>query len=220
MARRGFRFRGRRLRRTGFRRVFRSFRKKVGRVLFRMSETKQAVRNINFPISAASGAFSVVQFPQIPVGPADYQRVGNRIFSKRLQIKMAIQTVTAAASASYGAWLRVYWVWPRKLSTTDALAQATQTNFPVFGLMDQDNWIVFRDTYAMPISETLSGYFAVPWKKKLEFNKKWPCMMEYKDATTDIANKTPLLIFSSTLGSDLNHVINILGYVKVSYKDI
>lgn len=217
MARRRLRFRRRRIGRR-YRRTFRrSFAKKVKSVMYRASECKNSAFSINTLINDNITYIEMV--PSIGQGPGDNQRIGNKIMSRNFQLKLTItcnesQNPTAAQLV----YFRMYIVWPRKFSRTDAIAAATAGNFPLFGVVDQDNWIIWKDM-RWQMSSNPTVYQTYKQTMNITFNKRFFAGLEYRAASATFPNKGPLIVIVNNQDV-LQTQLLYRGYTKLSYKDI
>lgn len=192
------------------------FKKKVRSSVYQMAELKQGVRDI--PSFAVTNVCTVLNLtPDITVGAADNQRIGNKIFGRYFTVNIEFIFLKRDEWQSIAGYtLRMYIVWPRKLSYNDAITQATSTNFPVDGMPDQDNWIYWMDRkWTMSAGEI----FGSPAAKNIKFYKRFPCLYEFSNSTAAIPTKCPLLIIASDY-NPLIQTVQVVGYTKLSYKDI
>lgn len=201
---------GRRNRRYGRRRTYgtRRFKKGVRRTVYQMAECKQASYNITFPHTGS--VIYVPLTPDVNQGSGDGQRIGNVIRARNFQVKININSTPGNISA-----VRVFIVWPRKLSFGDAVNLINNTNFPNVGLVDQDNWIVWYDKIHFLQQPAVYGRSQT---RRLVFNKRFFAKLEYRTGTAVAPNKSPYIIFNCPYVS--TQLYTVEGYCKMSYKDI
>lgn len=212
--RRRLRFR----RRRTFRRTFRSFRptfrKRVRRVLFQTSELKQTVSTLGTELVSdiTSNAF----ITSIPQGPGDNQRIGNQIRARNFQAKFNLDLSATTGNEDDMKYVRVYIVWPRKLSSNDAANLITTANFPLQGMPDQDNWIYWYDkTFRMQMNAVNGTTKGV----RVVFNKRFYPKLEFTNSGAVIPNKIPFVIWVWNSNA-IDFSLNLAGFLKVTYKDI
>lgn len=220
MPRRKFRFRRRR---TSFRRYFRgnrsSFRKKVKRVIYRMAELKNASGTI--ATTAGSNLWYYKFCPDIPQGAGDNNRVGNVIFTRNFQMKVTVSMASVqnpVGNPNIITQVRMFIVWPRKLSDLDAVTALTSANFPLTGMIDQDNWIVWRDMSFFMTSNTAINQ-RTDQVKRVVFNKRFPAKSIFDNSAAVKPEKMPYIIWR-TDHAILDNNFNVNGYLKITYKDI
>lgn len=207
------------LRRRYFRRTRTSFRAKVRRTLYQTAELKQgaslfALNSSNF----YKTTFAPVSIAQ---GPGDNQRIGNVIRARNWQLKLnflatSIQNPVGSGDGVYQ--MRLMIVWPRKFSTDTAAAAITDTTFPLFNMIDQDNWIIWYDKtfnfcYNGEVHPKVTQYVRVV------FNKRFYAKLEFAQSSATIPTKLPHIVWH-TNHPQFAFNWKVDGYVKVSYKDI
>jgi hypothetical protein len=204
----------RRIKRRGSTRTYRkTFGRKVKSVLYQTAELKQQSNNIGQTLPA--NILRINMAPTIVQGSGDNQRIGNTIMARNWQIKLWYELF---GNSSVLTRFRVFIVWPRKLSRSEAISQITTTNFPLYGMIDQDNWIVWHDR-SYQITATPVNNPTINQLIRWEFNKRFPAKLEYKNAGEDTPTKEPWFIIVHDNNILLNN-FNITGYIKLSYKDI
>lgn len=113
-------------------------------------------------------------------------------------------------------YVRIYIVWPRQFSRTNAIGALTNANFPLIGMVDQDNWIIWKDqSYTV---STSPGSTMALQSRYITFNKRFFCSLEYPTGTENLATKTPWMIIVHNVNVD-NYDLRVQGYQKMSYKD-
>nr|QKI29015.1 Cap [Kummerowia striata CRESS virus] len=191
----------------------RTFRKKTRRVIYGMSELKQVSTSITANINTG---FSFIRFmPQVTQGPGDNQRIGNRIRARYFTMKVEVGVDGSAAPGAYS--VRLYIVWPRKLSDNDAQSVMTSINFPLETMPDQDRWIFWKD-YKFSLSNT--GIYGSPKERNLTFYKRYPVGLSFGGASNVYPEKMPYIIWNTDAPGTATGLVTIRGYIKVSYKDI
>lgn len=210
----------RRIRRRSFRRYRTSFRKKVKRTLLQTAELKNASTTIaNQYVNVNYTRLNLT--PSIPQGAGDNERVGNKIMSRNYQVKLHF--LLGAAQNPPGdvrglRYVRVYIVWPRKLSNVEAINYLNAGNFPLFGLMDQDNWIVWYDrSFTIAYDSDANPTYRKDFR--IIFNKRFYAGLEYVNAVSVQAVKGPWMIVVHNIDVVTNTLI-MNGYNKLTYKDI
>lgn len=215
MPKRRFRRRGRRTPRYRYRGRVVRFRKAVKRTVFRMAELKNASRTLDGTVADHVVWYRLT--PSISQGAGDNQRIGNKIFSRYYTCKffLLINPITAT---THWKTVRIYIVWPRRASANDAEALITAANFPVSQLPDQDNWIYWRDNQFVLTDGTINGA-GVYFRKYFSFYKRFGCTLEYASGVEVQPMKRPYLIVSHNY-DPTNVLVQLGGYVKMTYKDI
>lgn len=164
----------------------RSFTKRVKHVLYRTAETKQTATTLNgflptTPIAYFSFARGISQ------GPQDNGRIGNTIFARGFSCKLEFQSPANRAGD-----IRIWIVWPRQLSYDDAVTAISSINFPMYGLVDQDNWIVWLDKV---IHLSNPADYGRPNYYRLDWYKSFPVKLEFDSNTATQAKKPLFLLF-------------------------
>lgn len=206
---------GRRKRTTKryIRKFRRPFKKRVRSAVYQMAELKNGVTYID---SSPQELYTANLVPTIYQGPGDNQRIGNKVFSRYFSINLEFRFVQGVNYSNQTTTIRIFIVWPRRASRQDAESLITSTNFPVYGLIDQDNWIVWRDVRFVLGDGTQNGTTLI---KNWKFYKRFPCTLEYTKADDIIPVKYPYMILSSSQ-TLLAASYLLTGYMKMSYKDI
>lgn len=109
--------------------------------------------------------------------------------------------------------IRLYIVFPKVLSRTDAIALITSTNFPLYGMPDQDNWIYFKDkTYVTGVVGGLKRVINFKWSKKFMQN-------HYFVSNTVAEIPKPVFVIWSSNYEFQNTVLGVQGYTRMSFID-
>lgn len=201
------------------RRYRKTFRKKVRRVILQNAELKQAVTNLNEDVAIDYQRWDLG--PAIAQGPGDNQRIGNNIMSKNFQVKCFFRPFDVQnpiGDVNQVGYCRVYIVWPRTFSRPQAISNLNSTNFPLFGMMDQDNWIVWYDR-AFSLTSHPERFPTTPLLYRMNFNKKFFCKLEFPTSSETLANKTPWMIIVHNF-ANTTFRLTVRGYIKMSYKDV
>lgn len=216
-----------RFRRRKSRRVSRVFRKKVQSVMFKTSELKWTTSTVDQLLGDGMGleTFYAVPFPTIAQGAGRNQRIGNRIFIRNFQIKLTMNVASGTSDPllGYPIWMRMYFVFPKKWSHTEASGHVVATDFPLFTMADHDNWVFWKDTFAFPINPdalTGAGNLLGNSYKTFSINKKFPMGANFVNSADTFPEKMPFLIINATTLVGKTVQVHLLGYVKISYKDI
>lgn len=210
--RRRYRSRTRRYRRPSrrFVRKGRSFSRKVKSVMYRTTENKQVNYNVNTIPSSTIVYFRFAN--SIVQGAGDNQRIANQVFARGWSAKFEFTCPTNQSPN-----IRIWVVWPRALSSSDATAAITASNFPLTGVVDQDNWIVWEDTtfhMQNPADYGRPNYY------RWEFYKRFPVKLEWPSAADVIPKKNAYIVINTPYLGVGTSGYNLTGYVKLSYKDI
>lgn len=180
-----------------------------------MSELKQVATSIS---NVGASTCDYIQFfPNMPQGAGDNQRIGNRVATRYFSFRLRFAFTPGAQWANATPLnLRLYVVWPRDASRSDALSLINETNFPTFGLQDQDNFIIWKKQDMILSNGSFYGERRFQWVK---FAKRFIWKAEFKQGTDTQPMKMPYLVISSNyLAGQQNY--SVVGYVKVSYRDI
>lgn len=211
-------------RRSTFRRRYprryrKTFKKRVRKVMYQLSELKQATLNLSGSVNTGTQYFNMS--PNIPQGPGDDERVGNEIMSKNYQLKFRLNSrikQNPVGAGTQNIWVRILIVYPRKLSNVEATNFINATNFPLNGLIDQDNWIVWMDRWLM-LNPTQDFYRGSPKTATVIFNKRFYSKMLFGRYSSVQVEKGPFLIIcNDAIVTDQE--LTISGYGKLSYKDV
>lgn len=191
-----------------------SFRRKVKSVLYKTAELKQVANPLNQEVLVSGDTTRWSLCPAVSQGPGDNQRIGNTIMSRNFQIKVWLGAGGNNAALTL---IRIFLVWPRKFSRADAIAGITSTTFPLFGMIDQDNWIVWMDksiqlTAQPNLNPTINQIY------RFEYNKRFYSKIEYRASGDTLPNKAPWMVIIHN--SNAANSLTINGYFKMSYKDI
>lgn len=159
--------------------------------------------------------------PTVAQGAGDNQRIGNNIMSRNFQVKVIIRpsdVQNPVGNVNLVGYMRIFIVWPRKFSRPQAISNLNNTNFPLYGMVDQDNWIIWMDKFITltshpEINSTTRSHF------RLEFNKRFFAKLEYPTSSETLAVKTPWMIIVHNFDVTTWNV-NVRGYIKCSYKDV
>lgn len=211
-----------RFRRRTFRKSYprKSFKKRVMSAVYKYAELKQISGNFNSNITTSTTLVKFIN-NNIPQGPGDNQRIGNTIMSRNWQFKFVMQIAdlqNPVGDVNVIKWFRVRIVWPKKMDYASASAYINSTTFPIYGMTDPDNFIIWYDkTFALTSHPELS-----PQASNIlnfRFNKRFTAKLEFKQGTDSEPVKQPIIVFSgfpdvATWQWSWN------GYAKLSYKDI
>lgn len=205
-------------RRSSFRRFTRpsrSFRRNVRSTIYRMSESKQGSR----PYAASLLTTTITYFPLTPdisQGPGDNQRIGNKVMSNWFTIKMNFQLFPVVAGTVLDKNIRIWVVWPKNSSVSDTTSLFTSTNFPMFGMPDQDNFYYWRDQLYFRNTVAEPGR---PDYIQFKMYKKFRYHLQYKQSGDTQPLMQPYLVVNY-VPDPANLTFAVNGYIKMSYKDI
>lgn len=84
-------------------------------------------------------------------------------------------------------------------------------------MVDQDNWIIWMDKSIQLTAEPASNP-TINQLYRIEFNKRFPMKLEYRNSTDNLPNKSPFMIIHHN--AQIGNTLGVSGYVKMSYKDL
>lgn len=141
--------------------------------------------------------------------------------SRNFQTKIVLNARVAQnpiGNSDSNIWVRVYIIYPRKFSNVEAINYINNINFPLLGMCDQDNWIIWYDKWFM-LSSNQQINNLTPKTKRIVFNKRFYSRMLFANSSANQPEKGPFMIIVTDHSITAN-TITVQGYSKLSYKDV
>ncbi|AJD07488.1 putative capsid protein [Odonata-associated circular virus-2] len=201
----------RRYKKTGTRFMARA----VKRTMYRQSETKFFIVNVNSTITNAAN-YESGWANGINQGTGNEQRIGNQIAVKNIGFNFTFNFNTGNSGAS-GSFVRVLVVWPRKgVSTTSLIGYFTGTNPGIAARPDPKLMLTLYDQKFMLAANTAGNGLAF---KTCRFTK-YCKMAKWNYDSNGICDSQPVVYFATDASAVTTANISIRGYATISYKDV